>query len=238
MKLLEKKDNQIIFSAKIDESLANAIRRSINQIPILAIDEVEISKNDSPLYDETIAHRLGLIPLKMDKTLKEKSANKLKLVVEGEKTAYSKDLKGEVKVVYGQIPIVSLNKEQELELTAIVKLGKGSEHVKFSPGLMFYRNASEIVMSKEFLDEIKKSCPDAEIKEKGDKIIILDNKKAEISDLCTGICEKHRKKAEVKSTEELIITLESFGQMDVNDIFKSSIEVLKKDLADVSKRVK
>ena len=53
MKIIDKKDNQITFSAEVDESLANAVRRYVDQIPILAIDEVEISKNDSPLYDES-----------------------------------------------------------------------------------------------------------------------------------------------------------------------------------------
>ena len=79
MKLIKKTDNQVIFTAKVSESLGNAIRRYIYQIPIIAIDSVEISKNDSPLYDETLAHRLGLIPLKMEKEFKEGEEIKLKL---------------------------------------------------------------------------------------------------------------------------------------------------------------
>ena len=73
MKSIEKKENQITFGADIDESLANAIRRYISEIPILAVEEIEIYKNDSPLYDETIAHRIGLIPLKMEKSMAEKT---------------------------------------------------------------------------------------------------------------------------------------------------------------------
>lgn len=237
MKLVEKKDNQLVFSAKIDESLANAIRRHINQIPVLAIDEAEISRNDSPLYDETIAHRLGLIPLKMEKLGDAKKIEKLKLDVKTQGTVYSKDLKGGVKIVYDKIPITSLNKGQELKLSATVKAGKGSKHVKFSPGLMFYREVSEITLDKEFLDEIKRTCPKNEIKEKGGKVIILDDKKTEVCDVCTGICEKKKKKAEVKSTGELVVSLESFGQLDVKEIFKKAIDALKKDLAEVSKKV-
>ena len=56
MELINKKDNQITFTAEIEESLANSIRRYMIQIPVLAVDEVNISRNDSPLYDVTIAH--------------------------------------------------------------------------------------------------------------------------------------------------------------------------------------
>ena len=52
----------------INASYANAIRRTGQEIPVLAIDTVEFSKNDSVLYDEILAHRIGLIPLEADKT--------------------------------------------------------------------------------------------------------------------------------------------------------------------------
>ena len=53
MEVIDKKENQITFKAEISDSLANSVRRYLNQIPVLAVDEVEIYKNDSPLYDET-----------------------------------------------------------------------------------------------------------------------------------------------------------------------------------------
>ena len=92
MELVEKKENQIIFKAKIDESLANVIRRYVDEILVLAIEEVEIIKNDSSLYDETVAHRLGLIPLKIDKTVTEKTTAKFKLSAKTEGFVYSGEL--------------------------------------------------------------------------------------------------------------------------------------------------
>jgi len=236
MDLIDSKENKLVFRADIEDSLANAIRRYFNQIPILAIDEVEILKNGSALYDEVVAHRLGLVPIKADKI--SSKGGQLKLVSKKEGFVNSSELNGNVDVVYENIPITFLDKGQELELSASVSLGTGSEHVKFSPGLMFYRNVNEITLDKEFLEDVKKACPNANIQEKGDKIIVIDNKAKEISDVCEGICERAGKEPEIKAEKELILSVESFGQMSAKDIFKKSIEALKKDLTEVSKKVK
>lgn len=235
MKLIEKKENQITFAAEIGESLANAIRRYINKIPILAIDEIEILKNDSPLYDETIAHRLGLVPLKSIKDTKKKNP-KIKLISKEEGMVYSKDLKG-MEIIYKDMPITFLNKGQELEIIATTKTGKGIEHSKFSPGLLFYRNIAEIRVAKDIYDKIKQKIPNNEVKIKGNDVVILDNKKQEIVDVCEKICNQEGKNSEINFKDELIITLESFGQISVEEILKKSIEGLKKDLSDVSKKI-
>ena len=237
MKLLTKSDNKIAFSVEVEESLANAVRRYVGKIPVLGIDEVEIFKNDSALYDETIAHRIGLIPLKMEKGLTDKSEIDLKLVVNKEGEIFSGDLKGKAEVVYKEIPITILNKGQELEIVAKAKLGKGSEHSKYSPGSIFYRNITEVTMDKEFLEEVRKTCLNAEIKEKGDKIIITDDKRKGVCDVCEGICESAGKKAEVNYKDELIINIESFGQMDSKEIFDKAIKELEKDLDETIKKI-
>ena len=234
MRMIEKKENQMIFTIEISESLANAIRRYVNQIPVLAIDEVKVSKNDSALYDEIIAHRLGLIPLKFNK---DKKDPKINLNIKREGIIYSKDFKG-AEAIYDKTPITFLNKGQELEIKATTKMGKGVEHSKFSPGLMFYRNIAEITLDKELKEEIKNNFPENNISEKGNKIIVLDDKKQEILGVCEGICHKKGKKIEINFKNELIINLESFGQLNVNEIFKKSIDELKKDLQKVAKKVK
>ena len=234
MKLIEKKENQMAFTAEIDESLANAIRRQINRIPVLAIDEVEVSKNDSALYDEIIAHRLGLIPIEVSK---DKKNPKVTLNVKKEGMIYSKEFVG-AQAVYGETPITFLNKGQEIKIKATTKIGRGVEHSKFSPGLMFYRNIAEITLDKELKDDIERNFPENKIKDKGNKIIFLDDKKQEILDVCEGICSKKGKKIEVNFKNELVINLESFGQLNVNEIFKKSIDELKKDLQKVAKVVK
>ena len=233
MKTIIKKSDKLIFSADIDNSIANAIRRYVSQIPIVAVDEVEISKNDSALYDETIAHRIGLIPLKA-----KKQTGKMKLESKKEGIIYSDELKGEAEVVYGKIPITLLDKGQKFEISATLKSGRGSEHAKFSPGLMFFRNVTEIKIDKKFKDKIKNICPNANIKESGNQMVILDDGEEEISDVCAGIAEKSGEKPEIKEKSELIIKLESFGQISPEAIFEKSIDELRKDLEDVSKKLK
>ena len=123
MKIIRKKADKLSFSVELEDSLANAIRRYVNQIPVVAVDEIEISKNDSALYDETLAHRIGLIPLKA-----KKQTGKMKLESKKEGIVYSGELKGDAEVVYDKIPITLLDKGQEFEIKATLKSGKGSEH--------------------------------------------------------------------------------------------------------------
>lgn len=235
MELIEKNQNQTTFIVQTKESLANAIRRYINEIDILAIDEVEIFKNDSALFDETVAHRIGLIPLKSENS--QKKEFELKLSQNKEGIVYSGELKGSAEVVYEEIPITILNKGQEIEILAKARLGKGSEHAKFSPGILFYRNVSEITMDKSFLEKIRKVCLDADIKEKGNKITIKDNKKKSILEVCEGIVEKEKKEYNIEDSDELIVTIESFGQINVKDIFSKAIKELKSDLDEVTKKI-
>lgn len=239
MKLINKKDDQIVFSANMSESLANAIRRSINQIPVAAIDEVEISRNDSPLYDETIAHRLGLISLRTDKALDPKKPTKIKLDSKNEGFIYSGEIKGPVKVVYGKVPITVLKKGQELELTATLKTGKGEEHAKFLPGIMFYRNAVKIKVGADCPTEVIDACHHKVLNLKDGKINVTDEYLCDLCDACVEVCTSSGKKEVIKlePSDELVITLESFGQLDTNDIFKKSVDSLKKDLAEVSKKI-
>jgi DNA-directed RNA polymerase alpha subunit len=54
MKTIKSDEEKITFLIETSETIANAIRRYVSHIPILAIDEIEISKNGSALYDEQL----------------------------------------------------------------------------------------------------------------------------------------------------------------------------------------
>jgi len=239
MKLINKKENQIKFIAEIEEGLANAIRRYLNQINILAIDEVEIIKNDSAIYDETLAHRIGLVPLKMIKSGNKSGVEKFKLKVKIEGFVNAGELKGKLKVIYPNIPLTFLNKGQELEFNAVTKFGKGCEHNKFSPGLMFYRNVFDLKIDKDCPQGVVEVCPKKILEFSNGKVKVTDNTKCDMCESCIEFCRKKGKDSiEINSTGELMITLESFGQLVVEDIFCESISVLKKDILEVSKKIK
>lgn len=248
MKIIEKTKEKLVFAAEISESLANAIRRSANEIPVLAIDEVEIYKNDSASYDEIVANRLGLVPLKMEKgmnfkedcTCKGKDCSKctvqLKLNKKGPGTVYAQDLKGKADVVYEKIPIVILKENQELELVAFARLGKGKEHAKFSPGLVYYRNLAEIEIKN--CDGCKKcveACPLGLIScEK--KAEIKDSWKCDMCEACVEVCKKDGRDAvKIKPGKEIIFFIESWGQMEAKEIFNEAIDVLRDNLKKVGK---
>jgi hypothetical protein len=116
-------------------------------------------------------------------------------------------------------------------------MGKGQEHAKFYPGIMNYRQILEIYTDKEVAERIKNVFPNIEAKSKGDKVLIIDDKEKEIADVCEGYAEKYGKKIEVKPTEEIVISLESFGQIDAKSIFTKAVEALKKDLDLIAKKI-
>jgi DNA-directed RNA polymerase II subunit RPB3 len=66
VKITDVRDDFLSFElTDTDISMANALRRvMIAEVPTLCIDLVEFHDNTSPLQDEFIAHRLGLIPLR------------------------------------------------------------------------------------------------------------------------------------------------------------------------------
>jgi len=155
-KLKKYNDNKIEFSVtKVDITYLNTIRRiSESIVPTMAIHEVEIRKNNSVLYDEMIALRLGLIPLTTDlksycmqNDCKCKGEGcpscslKLTLRAKGPGIVLAKQLKSKdlkVQPVYPNMPIVKLLENQDIELECTAILGRGVDHSKWNTGLVYY----------------------------------------------------------------------------------------------------
>ncbi len=247
MDAIENKENKLRIVIEFGESLANAIRRSVNEIPVLAIDEVEIYKNDSALYDEVISHRLGLIPLKANRKMEIfeegkkpsiKNEAKLALKIKGPTTVYSGELNGDAKIIYGKMPIAILEKDQELELVGYARLGKGIKHAKFSPGLVYYRNVSEVEIknierAESLIEKIKESLiekPKSNLKN-GD---ILKSSKDE--DYIESLIENNE--VEVRPGKEVVLIVESWGQLTPKEIIQEAVSALDENIKQLQKALK
>ncbi len=234
MEKIQENDGKLIFKTEMNVTLANAIRRSVGEVQTLAIDEVDIYKNDSALYDEIVAHRLGLVPLKNQK-MKEGQNIELKISVKGKESG-EEVLSGEMGdlVVYDAIPITYLEKGQELEVVARANVGTGKEHAKHMPGLVYYKILNNIKVSKEGekQSELAEIYPrtfefDGKLKVKNGWADDLDQ--SDMADF-EGIT--------ITPTEEIVMIIETWKQMSCKDIFLDSIKALDKQLNELSKSIK
>jgi len=241
LKLLEEGKDQIKFAIKdVDPVFVNTLRRAvIGEVPVMAIDECRIKENSSALYDEVLAHRLGLIPLKTDlksyelpKKCKCKGKGcsicqlKLTLKASGPCNVYAEDLKSsdpKIKPVHPKMLIAKLLKNQEIELEAIAVLGKGKKHVKFSPGIFYYQGYPQIkIKSEKDATEYANVCPTGALKMEESKLKVTEEKCI----LCNA-CVEVSPNVEVKSSNtDFIATIEPFGQLSVKEMVTTACDVL------------
>ncbi len=155
VKVIAESDEEVSLQMDgIDRSYANAIRRfCIAEVPSMAIDDIVILENSSVLYDEILAHRLGMVPLRTDLeryVLPEKcdcgsplGCQKCRVLLvldavaqDKPRTVMSGDLVSEdreIKPVSPNIPLVKLAAGQAVKLEAYARLGRGKEHAKWQP---------------------------------------------------------------------------------------------------------
>jgi len=254
MEIISQTENKIAFVIKgVNSSYVNAIRKSVNEIPVLAADTVEISKNDSVLYDEIIAHRIGLIPLIADKktfTLPEECSCKgkecskctaaLTLKVEGPGMIYAKELKSKtVKPVYPEMPIVLLQKNQELEIVANARMGRGTQHAKYSPGLAWFGNYPEIKIKDSAFTEAAKACPKNVFEIRDSKFSVKNLSNCDMCMACVEAGNLAGKDAVsvTGSEENFIFFIESWGQIPSKEIFIEACKSLGENLKTFSKEI-
>ena len=233
---INKKENVTFFLLKdFGFTRANIIRRYIiDYVPTMAITKVKFTQNSSALYDEIIAHRLGLLPLKTDlksyvmpsECESEDAAQcslKMTLKAKGPKVVYAEDIKSKdpkVVPVFGKMPIVKLLEGQELEFEATAQLGQGVKHSKWTPAHVWYKGYPTPVVSKD-------ADVDAIVKKYG-KIFSKSGNKLKVespllvTEAVEEFCEKHGVKIE-HSEKDIIFAVESFGQLNAKEILEEAI---------------
>mgnify|MGYP001772734758 FL=1 len=229
--------------------LVNALRRyAMSEVPTLAIEDVVIIENNSMVYDEIIAHRLGLIPLKTPKKYLEAEDAQLMMVLDvsadnSTRTVYSGDLVSvedkEVKPTSNEIPIIKLGPKQNIKLEAYVRLGNGKKHSKYSPtSKSVVKPTPEIFIKNpktEKAKQIVESCPRGVFDLKEGELVIKDLYACTYCEECLKV---DRENIVIKEKpDSYIFSVESVGQLDAKDIVLEGINLIIKHLDEAEKKV-
>ncbi|MBI2041372.1 MAG: DNA-directed RNA polymerase subunit D [DPANN group archaeon] len=239
IKLLEQNESEIkLMLDKTTPEFANEIRRAaMFEVPVLAIDDVYFTKNSSAIYDEILAHRLGLVVLKTPKgynltsectcngKLCAKCSVKIVLKAKGPVTVYAKDMKikdPDVKAVHPETVIVKLLENQEIELEAVAILGRGAEHAKWNAGHAYYLGTPEIEATKNAdAKAVLERVPIVEKSSKGFEIKDVTQWTEAYGEICqkNGFVVKN-------SDSQFMFTLESWGSKSPQEIMSEAVEVI------------
>jgi len=130
-----------------DEAVANALRRSMmSKVPTLAVKHLEVSRNDSGLFDEVVANRVGQIPFSIPENVDEESEVHVALNQDGPGKAVASDIQtdnDEAEPVNPDTEIVNLKENQGMEFEGVAVLNTGSEHAKHQGGTVGYEKKDE-----------------------------------------------------------------------------------------------
>ncbi|MFC1723854.1 DNA-directed RNA polymerase subunit D [Nanoarchaeota archaeon] len=240
----DKKNNRLTFLLKgSNTGFANLLRKTIiDEVPTMAIEDVEFRKNNSVLYDEIVAHRLGLVPLVTDLdaynlpadcSCKGEGCSKCQLMLslkgKGPGYVYASEMKSkDPKVIpaHPKMPIVKLIKGQVLEFEAVAVLGKGKEHAKWVPGLAHYRYLTEIKVKKGCKDPkaVVDSCPVNVFELKSNDVVVKNPVACHLCGACIDIAPDHIKVEE--NGQDFVFVLESWGQLSPEEMVEKAIEII------------
>jgi DNA-directed RNA polymerase subunit D len=239
IKILGKKGDKLEFLLEgSSPAFANELRRiMVTEVPVLAVEFVNIVENTSALYDEMIAHRLGLIPLVFD----PKKFNFVEdckcggkgcplcqavfaLEKSGPATVYSGDMRSsnkDVKPKDNGFPVTELLDGQNIKLEAVAQLGTGKTHSKFQAANASYQYFPEIRKAKKGEAEKLEECPKQFFTLKDGKPVIKDFTKLDIN----GSCRIGDYILELNPTK-FIFRVESVSGLKPEDIAIKAAEIL------------
>jgi len=229
-----------VESKKTDPVFINTIRRTvIDLVPTMAIDEVTFFQNSSALYDEVLAHRLGLVVFKTDLrgynlpeecTCKGEGCAKcqttVSLKVNGPKTVYASDIKSkDPKIVpaYPTTILAKLIKGQSIEFQATVKLGRGKTHTKYTPAMIWHTFKPKVTVNNNYkgFEQFKEKYP-KEIFTKDDKIDAKLIEKYNLYDACDGV-NNEIVKIEYDDSD-ITLHIEPWGQLTPKEMLSNATD--------------
>jgi len=237
-------------------AFANAFRRAmISEVPTLAIEDVRIYNNTSALFDEMLAHRLGLIPIKTDLSSYSTQAKctcggagcpgctvTFTLSAEGPRMVSSNDLipaDPKAVPVFDNVPIVKLTKGQTLVLEAKAVLNTGKEHAKWQPTQVCGYKNHPVVSISEACDACGmcvEECPRKVLAVRGKKVEVVNGKLPDCS-MCK-LCEKACMASGIgdepairvtAEADRYIFVVESDGSLPVKEIMNRALLYIKEN---------
>ncbi|HLF16031.1 MAG TPA: DNA-directed RNA polymerase subunit D [Candidatus Thermoplasmatota archaeon] len=224
----------------------NALRRTLmSEVPKLAIDKVTFYDNTSALFDEMIAHRIGLLPVPTDpSTLNRKGEVdadgkptylvRFTLTKEGPCTVYSGDLEPEdptFKIVDPKVPIVELLEDQRLILEAEAYLGDGTQHAKWqvcsAAGYKYFPTATvdNRRIKPEQAKEAVARTPAGILGLEGGKLVILQPEEVNRADEAEKICGDGFKVH--YDDRKFVFRFETDGALKAEDALLKALDLLK-----------
>lgn len=236
----------------------------ISEVPTLAIEDVRVYDNTSPLFDEILAHRLGLIPLttKQDAYLTrsecscndegcERCTATLTMSVEGPLLASSKDLISHdpyAQPAEPDIPIIKLAEDQKVVIEARAILDYGKRHTKWQPTTVCgYKNYPVISVDArcDGCGQCIEECPRGILEISKKKVRVIEGKLEEcaLCKLCEKICMSTGigdMPAIKISTEDsrFIFNVEGCGSVTTKEILIQGLMFLKKEADSLSKEIR
>jgi DNA-directed RNA polymerase subunit D len=250
--ILKRSDVELeILVEEITPALANSLRRAmITEVPTMAIEDVEIYENSSSLYDEVLAHRLGLVPLKTDLenyvlpedcTCEEGACPSCSLIFildrEGPGTVFSGDLQSEdprIFPVSDDIPIVKLAEGERVRMECRARLGLGGEHAKWQPGVVSFKNVHQVEIPDDCPPELVEVCARGVFALDDYRVVVKDTTRCNYCLVCRKVCPDVKIETQ---TDRFVFTIESDGSLPADTIFLKALESLKAKAEEFAEKI-
>lgn len=255
----------------VDPNFANALRRTlVTTVPKMAIEDVEFhlgpirgeegeeSESVTPLFDEVIAHRLGMIPIPTDLELFT-YRNECKdcagegcpnctimysLNKKGPCMVYSGDLEpvgdSTLKVVDEKIPIVKLGSGQAMLVYATAILGTGKDHAKWQVaqgvGYKFFPVIEVDCDTCDFCGTCAEACPRGVFTVKKKSVEVKSPLSCNFCMTCVEECPKKCISVEGDRTK-IHFHLETDGSLKAIDALRFALDSLAEKFESLGKKV-
>ncbi len=268
LELMETKAKFLVTDASPEK--VNALRRALMlDVPKMAIDDVEFHlgssvdaegteyESISPVFDEIVAHRLGLVPIPTDLELFgyrdqcscggegcPSCTIYYSLEKRGPCEVYSGDLSSLNGEIYRPkdelIPIVRLGERQGILAYAIAELGTGRKHAKWQAthgvGYKYYPTVTIDHSKCDNGGTCIKACPKHVMAFKDQKVQVVDNDACVLCEDCVKACRTGA--ITVKWSEnKFIFEFETDGSLSAKVALAKALESLENTFDDFREKV-